>query len=109
MRCTAEVAVSLVIRGSAAHRGKHSDMCGSRRPREHDKQEVETGYAHDDMLLSSCQVCAGKAASATVIVCCCTLCYQNQGAQHELTLEGGGRGLPPLALSVVQLEDGLPV
>ncbi len=29
--------------------------------------------------------------------------------QHALTLDGGSRCLPPLALSMVQLEDGLPV
>ncbi len=36
-------------------------------------------------------------------------CNVKTSEQHKLTLDGGGRGLPPLALSMVQLEDGLPV
>ena len=36
-------------------------------------------------------------------------CDAKTREQHALTLDGGGGGLPPLALSMVQLEDGLPV
>ena len=36
-------------------------------------------------------------------------CDVKSREQHMLTLDGGGRGLPPLALSMVQLENGLPV
>jgi len=36
-------------------------------------------------------------------------CDDKTREQHALTLDGGSRGLPPLALSMVQLEDGLPV
>lgn len=36
-------------------------------------------------------------------------CVVKTREQHALTLDGVGGGLPPLALSMVQLEDGLPV
>lgn len=108
-----------------AHGGKQSLTCASKGHWEqYDPCKQQAGHAQNDVEWSGCksfQCVVGQILGRAFVASMqakqlhalslfpSALHAIKTREQHAFTLDGGGRGLPPLALSMVQLEDGLPV